>query len=234
MNYNAKQLLPVYKELYNDLQNENFVIDKSGVKLVEKISQRITFDPLDLYIDFESRQSPRSYVKKEHKWYMSHELKIDQVKDIEIWNKVSDSTNQINSNYGYLVFSKGNFNQFEHAYQTLKKHKDSRQALIIYTRPSIHLEWNDLDSSDFICTLYHQFFIRNNKLICVTNQRSVDAVFGIFNDIPWFHFVYNRMLSRLQETISPGLKSGDHIYIANSFHVYERHFNLLEKIVNEG
>ena len=42
-------------------------------------------------------------------------------------------------------------------------HPDSRRALIIFTRPSIWLEYNADGMSDFICTISAQVFIRNGK-----------------------------------------------------------------------
>jgi len=50
LNNNALFLLPEYKKLYQDLLEENFVIDKSGVKLVETIGMRAPLDPNELTI----------------------------------------------------------------------------------------------------------------------------------------------------------------------------------------
>lgn len=237
MNYLAQVFSEYYEKLYEKLENKEFVEDKlmsgeSRGTLVELIAPRITFDVEKAgegFIDYNSRKSPRKYIEKEKEWYDSHDLSIDKVDDIQIWKDVSDDTSQINSNYGYLVFSKGNFSQFEQAFQSLKNFKSSRQSIIIYTRPSIHLESNALNGRDFICTNYQQFFIRDNKLNCVTSMRSNDCIYGTFNDIPWFITVYNRMYNRL---LSPynDLQKGEFIFVPNSWHCYEKHFDLLRDI----
>lgn len=234
MNYLAKIFQPYYKELADKIQKEDFVIDKTGCKIVEIIAPRIEIDmnESDGYLDFESRKSPRQYCELEHYWYGTESLNINDVNSVKIWNDICDENNQINSNYGYLVYSKGNFSQFTHCLNKLKQDKDSRQAIIIYTRPSIQVEWNDLGCSDFICTNFQQFFIRNNVLQCVTSMRSNDAIFGAFNDQPWFASVYMNMYEKLVE-VYPDLKKGSMVFIPNSFHGYERHFDIIQKIANE-
>lgn len=234
MNYMADKFKPFYQELNKKVENKEFLEDKTGVKYVEIIAPKIVFDlnnAGDGYIDFENRKSPRKYIDKEKEWYLSEELKIDKVSDVEIWNKVCDANKEINSNYGYLVFGKGNFSQYAHAYRALWNHSDTRQAIIIYTRPSIHLEQNDMGGSDFICTNFQQFFIRNNKLYCVTSMRSNDCIFGTFNDIPWFVYVAKRMYNDLKSIVKyNNLELGEMTFIPNSFHCYERHFDLLAEI----
>ncbi len=230
---NEQAIYPFYKKLYEAIEREEFLVDKSGVKVVELIAPRIMLNPQQLYLDFEGRSSPRKYIEKEDEWYMSHELKIDRVSDVEIWRRVADENGEINSNYGNLVFSRNNFSQFSNVVNTLKKHKDSRQGIIIYTRPSIHYEWNSLDAGDFICTNYQQFFIRNNKLHCVTSMRSNDLIFGFTNDIYWFHTVIHKMYETLKPIYSE-LEFGEHIFIPNSLHVYERHFNMIKEVVEKN
>ena len=235
MNYLAKIFQPYYKKLVNKIDNRDFVTDKSGCKVVEIIAPRIEFDLSKTdngYVDFKCRKSPRAYCEKENEWYISKELNIKKVNNVTIWNNVCDENDEINSNYGYLVYSRGNFSQFTHCLHKLEHDKYSRQAIIIYTRPSIQLEYNALDASDFICTNYQQFFIRDDKLHCVTSMRSNDCIFGTFNDIPWYCYVVNDMYNKLLTTYS-SLKLGNMVFLPNSFHCYERHFDLLKEIANE-
>lgn len=235
MNTTAKEFQPAYQALSRCIAQEDFLTDKSGCKLVELISPRIELtinDDEDGFVDFESKQSPRKYIAKELAWYDSYDLSIDKVKDVAIWQQVANKFGRINSNYGNLAFSSENCCQFGSVLNTLVRHKDSRQGIIIYTRPSIQLEWNADDGTDFICTNFQHFMIRNNKLICVTNMRSQDVIFGTFSDTPWFFTVYKRMLTALRETY-PDLEYGKMIMTYNSFHCYERHFDLLKSIAAE-
>lgn len=229
----ARKLLPLYKELAQKVANQDFVENKDGSKMVEILGATAEI-PLDCggYINFkDKRYSPIGYVNQEKKWYLSEDLKINQVNNVKIWNDVSDINKSINSNYGYLVFGRGNFSQFTHVKNSLIMDKNTRQAIIIYTRPSIQVEWNDLDCHDFICTNFQHFFIRNNKLYCIVNMRSNDCIFGTFNDMPWFFYVAKRMYKELLEYY-PDLKLGTLKFSANSFHCYERFFNKLAVIAN--
>lgn len=234
MNDTAKNMFHYYRELHNKMKLNDTVIDKSGVKIVEIISPRIVLDPSkdNGCIDFNARKSPRDYLKKESEWYNSKSLSIEKVNDVKIWASVCDKNEEINSNYGYLVYSKGNFNQFDNVVKKLVEHKESRQAVIYYGRPTIHYEWNSFGSSDFICTLYQQFLIRNDELTTITSMRSCDFIFGAFNDVPFFTSVIINLYNNLLPYY-PDLKLGEHIFIPNSAHVYERHFNLLDDIIQK-
>jgi thymidylate synthase len=86
---------------------------------------------------------------------------------------------------------------------------------------------------DFMCTISNQFLIRDNTLWSIYNIRSNDAVFGFFNDFYWACYVYKQLYQTLALTY-PELKYGPMIWFAGSFHIYERHFNLLREIVEKG
>ena len=216
MNYEAEVLLPLYKQL-----NEQPIIN--GMKEIIFAKAEFDMNKTTGIIDFGVRKSNEDYLHKEKKWYKSKSL--NALTDIKIWNDIKDLSGQVNSNYGYLVYGKGNFNQFNHVVKKLKEDRNSRQAIIIYNRPSIHLEWNDLGSKDFICTLFQHFFIRNNKLDCIVSMRSNDCIFGTFNDLPWFFEVYNDVFNQLEN-----VEKGKLIFTANSFHCYKKHFTVLENI----
>lgn len=227
MNYEAEALYPIYKELNRQEKRDN------GTK--EILFMHTTFDMNKATgkVEFESRKSNEDYLKKELDWYLSLNPTIEKVKDVKIWNNIcSKKDSTVNSQYGILVYGEENKYQFQKAFDSLIKDKDSRQSVIIYNRPSIHEDAYEDGKHDFICTFYQQFFIRNNKLECITNMRSNDCIFGIFNDLPWFEYVYNDMYGKLLNKYT-NLEKGNLVYVANSFHCYERHFNLLEKIAGD-
>lgn len=227
MNYEAAVLSPIYKELSKQEKQEN------GTK--EILFMHVSFDMSKVTgkVEFASRKSNENYLKRELDWYLSLDPTIEKVKDVKIWQNIcSKKDSTVNSQYGILVYGEENNNQFQKALDSLIKDKDSRQAVIIYNRPSIHEDAYRDGKHDFICTFYQQFFIRNDRLECITNMRSNDCIFGIFNDLPWFECVYNDMYRELLKTY-PNLEKDKLIYIANSFHCYERHFELLNKIAAE-
>ena len=227
MNYEAEVLHPIYKELNVREKQDN------GTKEILFMNASFDMNKVTGKVKFESRESNEEYLKKELSWYLSLDPTIEKVGDVKIWQNIcSKKDSTVNSQYGILVYGEENGNQFQKALNSLVNDKDSRQAVIIYNRPTIHEDAYKDGKHDFICTFYQQFFIRNNRLECITNMRSNDCVFGIFNDLPWFEHVYNDMYKNLLKDY-PNLEKGNLIYIANSFHCYERHFGVLEAIAEE-
>jgi len=233
---NEQVLLPIFKKLYQKIITNDFVIDKSGVKLVELIGERIDLDPTQMYLDFGVRKSPKKYIEKELNWYKSQSLSIkNYVDEIEIWKQVcsKDSHQEINSNYGWMVYSDENYNQFNSCINTLIGHKESRRATMIYQRPSMQIDYKRAEMSDFVCTYFHQFFIRNNKLVSIYSMRSQDGIYGFFNDFAWACYIQTKVFNKLKKSYLK-LVNSSIIWQASSFHLYERHFKLLEEIVKEN
>jgi thymidylate synthase len=240
---NEKILLKIYYQLYKLMKDNKFVGDKSdnkskdvvGTKCVEIINANIKgLDPTQSILDFGPRKTPKKYCEKELNWYLSENLNIKgYVDDVKIWQQVCDKDGFINSNYGNLVFGKENYKQYQHTVEELKNNKNSRRALIIFTRPSIWLEYNMDGMSDFICTISAQVFIRNNKLIYINTMRSNDSILGFGADFYFACYVYNRLYNDLKKIYSD-LEIGYIDWNVGSFHLYEAHFKLLEDIINEN
>lgn len=224
MNYEAKQLYPLYENLLQQKPLNN------GTKELLFAVAAFDMNKVTGTVDFKARKSNRDYLAKELKWYKS--MKLTPPKGITIWDQIKGTDGKVNSNYGYLVYGQKNGSQFYNALKALSADKETRQAMIIYTRPSMHKDWNCNSKHDFVCTIYQQFFIRKDRLHCITNMRSNDCIFGTFNDIPWFEHVYNEMYGFLLQKY-PSLKKGTLTFAANSFHCYSRHFDTLEKIVKQ-
>ena len=79
------------------------------------------------------------------------------------------------------------------------------------------------------CTYSINFRIRQDTLNMTVRMRSQDAMYGMGNDAPSFSFVHEMMFNALKE-FYPSLKYGQYYHSADSFHVYEKHFEMLEKI----
>lgn len=230
---NEERLLPIILKFKDKINNNDFVADKTGVKCVEIIAAQIELDPTQPLLDFSVKKTNEKYCLKELNWYLSQSLSIkNYVDDIQIWNSVctKDDKKEVNSNYGYLVFSDKNYNQYQNCLQELMLNQESRRSIMIYTRPSIQEEYNRSGMSDFICCNFNQFFIRNNELISIVSFRSQDFVFGFFNDFYWECYIYNSLYEDLL-TKYTNLKKGQIVWISNSLHVYERHFNMIKDMV---
>ena len=102
---------------------------------------------------------------------------------------------------------------------------------MIYTRPSMHYDYNNGGMSDFMCTNTVQYLIRDNKLNALVYMRSNDAVFGYKNDYAWQRHVQYEVWDYLRNAGPKfnDLGIGSIYWNVASLHVYERHF----KFVNE-
>jgi thymidylate synthase len=78
--------------------------------------------------------------------------------------------------------------------------------------------------------MYGIFQIRENKLNFTIHMRSNDVILGLPTDIAFFAVLQMQMLNHLKITY-PELELGTYTHIANSLHVYERHFELVENML---
>ena len=203
--------------------DKDFVIDKTGVKTIEIIGATFIADK-----DFVIRKPAYEYIQRELEWYKSQSLYVDDIPGgaPQIWKDVSSDEGKINSNYGWCIYSEENGNQYKHVQRELRNNPNSRRATMIYNRPSMHLDYNRDGMSDFMCTYANTFYIRDGKLDSHYLMRSNDAVFGYNNDYAWARYVQNQLAEDL------GIEVGNLIWTASNFHVYERHFNFIEELID--
>ena len=170
----------------------------------------------------------KDWNSKELRWYISQSLNVNDIAPPvpKVWAQVASSKGLINSNYGWCIFSIGNGNQFSKALTALVKNKNSRQAVMIYIRPSMHEDSIADGMRDFMCTYSTQLLIRSGKLHHLVNMRSNDVVFGYKGDFFWQDLVHEFALSTLKNTY-PDLVKGNLYWNAGSLHVYPRHFDLV-------
>lgn len=163
------------------------------------------------------------YIASELDWYLSQSLYVDDIKPTvpRIWRLVAARDGSINSNYGYLIFSPENNRQYENVLKTLIEDSSSRQAVMIYTRPTMHNDAFIGGRHDFVCTNAVQYLIRDGKLHAVVQMRSNDVVFGYRNDYAWQKFVQIKLAENL------GVPTGDIHWQVGSLHVYDRHWDLI-------
>ena len=172
-----------------------------------------------------------AYIEAELEWYKSQSLNVNDIELYygmvpKIWEEVSDKDGFINSNYGWAVYSNANGFQYQKVLRTLWDNPESRQAVMIYTRPTMHYDATYGGMRDFMCTNTVQYFINNNYLECQVNMRSNDAIFGYMNDVAW----QRQVLLELAEDLSHAhcnIKPGCITWVAGSLHVYERHYHLI-------
>jgi len=215
-----KEVREIFKE---KLANENFITDKNSGDVVELIGITYVADEKIIFGTLSN-----NYAQKEVEWYNSQSLNVYDIPKVpQIWRQIANKNGYINSNYGWVIFSKDNGEQYKHCLRELRSNPNTRRAMMIYTRPSMQWEYNSNGMSDFMCTNSVQILIRNNKLNYIINQRSCDAVFGAKNDLYWARYIQNKLLQDLKQDY-PDLILGNLIHQCGSLHVYERHFGLIK------
>lgn len=212
-------------KLIQKYKDQDFVTDKTGVKTIELIGESFIADE-----DWIIRKPNYEYIERELEWYRSQSLYVDDIpgETPAIWKQVASKHGRVNSNYGHLIWSEENYNQYASVLEELHRNPNSRRAVMIYNRPSMHQDYCTDGMSDFICTYANTFMIRDNKLISHYLMRSNDAVFGYDNDVHWAMYVQKMLAQRLLVEV------GDIIWTATNLHVYSRHFSHIEKLIEEG
>jgi thymidylate synthase len=175
------------------------------------------------------------YVQRELEWYKSESLLVADIPGDtpKIWRDHASSKGEINSNYGYLIFSKENGSQYNRVLSNILMNPGTRHGVMIYTRPSMHTDWTRDGMSDFVCTNTVQYFVRDGKLETVVQMRSNDVVFGYRNDYAWQVYVRDQLLADLKK-FNRKLQVGRIVWNAASLHVYPRHHFLIDVFAETG
>lgn len=199
--------------------NLHVVEDKTGTRVIELMALHFKADEPCIFGTVNSDWNSR-----ELEWYDSQSLDVNDIPPPvpAVWRQVASKHGFINSNYGYLIYSKENYKQYDNVLKELKANPFSRRAIMIYTRPSMHEEYGMDGMSDFICTNTVQYLVRDGSLHAIVNMRSNDAIYGYKGDYAWQEEVLIRLATDL------GIPPGDIWWSVGSMHIYEKHWNLIE------
>jgi len=212
-------------KIFDDLYNFGNISNPRDLKILELENYNYGFEPYERFCNFESRKLNLKYIKKEFLWYLNGDKHDSSItKYAKMWKDLVNKDGSINSNYGQYIF--GEQKQFERCLNTLIKDKDSRRASIII----LNKEHLNSDTKDYPCTYSINFRIRGNQLHMTIRMRSQDVIFGMGNDAPCFSFIHEMMYNLLKNTYK-NLEYGYYYHSADSFHVYERHFETMNNII---
>lgn len=133
---------------------------------------------------------------------------------------------------GILDFKIGDGNCWEYTYHDryayqlpfvlseLGRNADTRRAIMNIRDFEV-----DSSNSDPACLQSIQYFIRGGALHCKIMMRSNDAAQASFMNA----FAFIMLQKRVADTL--GIPVGSYVHRANSFHVYERNFPLLDQYI---
>ena len=220
-----------YKQMLSDVINDGEYSSPRGKGIKEILNAQYLFkDPTNIIFKNKVRQTPMNYLIGELKWYFTGSNKLsDIIEYSSFWKHIANKDGTCNSAYGYRLFkdlNEHNISQWEWAYNSLIKDKDTRQAIMYIGSPKFQYESN----KDLPCTSFLQFFIRKNKLHLIVNMRSNDLIKGTTFDIPFFMLLLQNMFLLLKE-VYPELELGYYYHNAMSLHIYEPDFDLVEDML---
>jgi thymidylate synthase len=218
-------------EFFKLLTEKKFVTDKSGVKMLELTGVSFIADEDSIFGEVN-----QDYAMKELNWYRTKSRNIYDMPDPPaIWKEVADPDGNINSNYGWCIWSSENCDQYDNVLNELKTNPFSRRATMIYTRPMM---WDIYDlngRSDFMCTNTVGYLIRDDKLQVIVQMRSNDIWAGFRNDYFWQKTVQLALIDNLNDFgFGHKLVEGSITWQVNSLHAYEKDFYLIDHWIRTG
>ena len=163
------------------------------------------------------RKFSLKYAICEHLWYNSCNNKLSSInKYSKFWNKVSDDGETVNSNYGWCIRCKYDFDQWEITKKLLQQCPTTRQA-VMHIKEARNLIENP--SKDVNCTLTLQFILRDNKLDLIVNMRSNDIWLGLPYDL------FNFTCMQIQMAMELNVDVGIYYHNVGSLHMYRRNLD---------
>ena len=211
----------LYTKIYRDLNVRGKERSPRGMLTKELENYHVDFLPNHKFINFESRKLNINYIKKEIQWYFKGDLEDLSICDeAAIWKKCV-TNGKLNSNYGYYLFTKAGLG---FVVNELTRDNDSRRALVSIFNSHKHLF---ADNNDVPCTATLGFRIRDGVLNMTVHMRSQDAIYGLGNDLPFFNLCWEIV------SVVLNIPQGKYHHFVESFHVYERHFDMLDTILHE-
>ena len=226
-------------------------LDKDFRIIGNKVQQSKTIEIQNAQFEVDKpwiiREPNYEYFNKELQWYQTESLNVNDIPGgaPKMWKSCGDPLGYINSNYGWMIWSKDNCEQYKHCMEKLIEDPHTREACMIYNRPSMQEEYCKNGMHDFCCTYAVQCFLNedeNNRyhLKYIVYMRSNDAVFGFDNDALWHMHVqenlardlYDKMISTTG--VAFPIICDPIIWNTGSLHIYERHFKHLEELIQQN
>ena len=193
---------------------------KGDSRAIELLNQSITIDDVcQINIYNPKRKFNVRYALLEFMWYLSMDPKVRNIgKAASIWKDIASVDGVVHSNYGVCLH-----NGWDRVVNELVRFPESRRAVIALNQPDV-----DYGMKDVPCTMFVQFFVRDDKLHLIWNMRSSDFAFGFCNDVAGGMLFLQMMRNELMErTDIPWIGLGSFTYNATSLHCYEPHWHLL-------
>lgn len=229
--FKGKTFSEVYESSLRTLVNSGSDLYPRGTVCKELLDVALVIeDPSScLYLN-SARSSQFKYIAAEFLWYYMGRSDVKFISNwAKFWNQIQNADGSANSAYGNLIFNsknEHNISQYQWALQSLLSDSDTRQAIMHFNKPSHQYVGN----KDFVCTMYVNLHIRDNRLHMKMSIRSNDVIWGTPTDVAFFCSLQMQILSHLREKY-PDLQLGTYTHVADSYHVYDRHYDLVNRML---
>lgn len=218
----------VFVRMYQDLRSAP-IASPRGSRILELEDYQFALDMTDSPLTaFPARNLNLNYAKAEARWYLRGKADDRSIEEhASLWPKIIQPDGTYFSNYGQYIFGE---RQYDWVVEELTRDRESRRASIVLLKSEHFFKEN----KDVVCTYGMNFRIRQNRLNMSVSMRSNDAIFGTTNDVFCFSVVYRMVFAALQLSWYPEIVPGTYTHKADSLHVYERHWPMLERLVDES
>ncbi|AAX84875.1 putative thymidylate synthase [Xanthomonas phage Xp15] len=205
---------------------QGFVSKPRGMEIRELLNAQVTVQTFVPFQCWPDRKYDIGYFKKEMRWKLGASKFDDSIKQhAKMWESVQNPDGTFNSNYGQFWF--GQQMGVMKVVMELIRDQDSRRAII----PMLTDDHLSPETVDTVCTEAVSFHIRHNTLYTSVHMRSSDQIFGLGTDIPTFS-VLTHLVHGLLQANYPSLQVGSMTITAASSHIYERHYRMVDKILD--
>lgn len=210
----------IWKKCISDVMAKGTESSPRGKRISELLGYSYSIQMQSSVITLASRKMNYGFMLAEAAWIVSGSNWLDDITPyMKRYSDFSDDGIMLHGAYGPKVVD-----QLMYVVNCIENDIDTRQAVINIWREKPGI------SKDIPCTLNMQFLVRNDRLHCVTNMRSQDAVLGMSYDVFTFSMVANMVRILLANR---GINVGLGVLHVNvgSFHIYQEHFgNIIEWI----
>lgn len=214
-------------EMFSNTMLNGIETKPRGQMIRELEDFKLVIDPMHPFMNFKHRKLRIDYFKKEMLWKLTGDpFNSDIMAHAKMWESVRNNDGSFNSNYGQYWF--GEQMGLFVAFNELVKDVYSRRAVI----PMLSASHIGPQVKDTVCTESVGFRIRDGKLNMSVHMRSSDQIFGLGTDIPTFAFLQRLLLGMLRSVYTE-LELGNMTIVAMSSHIYGRHFEMVESILQD-
>lgn len=244
----------IYQQIVFELmRSPQYVCSPRGQTIKEGLaSTLILSDPTARVLMNPARETNYGFAVGEFIWYWQG---AQDLQSMLYYNKrmggFSDDGVTLNSSYGYRMRRQTygphctfeNYlkpegtplSQWDVCILTLMEDPDSRRAVLLINGPIDQVKAATIGSKDVPCTLSLQFFVRDGLLHLHTHMRSNDVIWGLTYDLFSFTLFQEMMLLELRGSSEKFSKLGlgSYYHTAGSLHIYDRHFDLSERIIRD-